>query len=111
MDAYNANPASMKAAIENFAKMEGGNKMLLLGSMMELGEDSEKEHEALVKLIDTYTWDDVILVGENFKNVNHRYRHFDTSTQVKEWLSKNRPENSQLLIKGSRSMQMEKVLE
>ena len=111
LDAYNANPASMKAAIENFAQMQGTNKILLLGSMMELGEESEKEHAAIVNLINKYNWKDVILVGDNFKNTHHSHTHLDNSTEAKMWLKDQRLENSQLLIKGSRSMQMEKILE
>jgi UDP-N-acetylmuramoyl-tripeptide--D-alanyl-D-alanine ligase len=110
LDAYNANPASMKAAIENFAGMDGDNKILLLGSMMELGEDSKKEHEALVKLINKYQWKKVVLVGNNFKNVKHSYFQFDNAMEAGEWLKKQQPERSQILVKGSRSMQMEKVL-
>ncbi|HUS00986.1 MAG TPA: UDP-N-acetylmuramoyl-tripeptide--D-alanyl-D-alanine ligase, partial [Chitinophagaceae bacterium] len=88
MDAYNANPASMKAAIENFAQMPGTNKILLLGSMMELGDDSEKEHSALIYLIDRYKWKAVILVGNNFKNIKNNYLHFDDTVNAKLWLEK-----------------------
>ncbi len=111
LDAYNANPASMKAAIENFAQMQGTNKILFIGSMMELGNESEKEHKELIKLIDKYKWRNVILVGNNFKNIKHSYTHFDNAATAKTWLNTQHIENSQLLIKGSRSMQMEKVLE
>ena len=111
LDAYNANPASMKAAIENFAQMEGDNKILLLGSMMELGDDSKKEHEELIKFIHKYQWKNVILVGNNFKKIKHSYLHFDDALQAKDWLNDQHLENSQLLVKGSRSMQMEKILE
>jgi UDP-N-acetylmuramoyl-tripeptide--D-alanyl-D-alanine ligase len=111
LDAYNANPASMKAAIENFANMQGTNKILMLGAMMELGDDSENEHEALIKLIDKYKWKEVVLVGDNFKKINHSYLQFSNSTEATDWLNKEQPQNSQLLIKGSRSMQMEKVLD
>ena len=111
LDAYNANPASMKAAVENFANMKGDNKILLLGSMMELGDDSVKEHEALVKLIDGFQWKYVILVGDNFKNISHSYRHFDDAVKAGAWLKELGLQNCQLLIKGSRSMQMENVLE
>ena len=110
LDAYNANPASMKVAIENFAQMQGRNKILFIGSMMELGDDSEKEHKEIINLIDRYQWANVILVGNNFKNIQHPYLHFDNSTAAKKWLDTQHLENSQLLIKGSRSMQMEKVL-
>lgn len=111
LDAYNANPASMKAAIENFANMPGSNKILLLGSMMELGEESEKEHIALINLIDKYKWKEVILVGNNFKNLKNNYLYFDDASSAKIWLQNQHLENAQLLIKGSRSMQMEKVLD
>ncbi len=111
LDAYNANPGSMKAAIENFASMKGEKKILLLGAMMELGADSNKEHESLIDLIGKYKWHDVVLVGKNFNELNHKYRQFDNAGQVREWLRQKHFENAQILIKGSRSMQMEKVLE
>lgn len=110
LDAYNANPGSMKAAIENFAAMQGDNKILLLGSMMELGKDSENEHIEIIKLIDKYKWKQVVLAGENFKK-NHLYIHLNNSEEVKKWLQQQQFQNAQILIKGSRSMQMEKVLE
>lgn len=111
LDAYNANPGSMKAAIENFAAMKGNKKILLLGAMMELGKESEKEHATLISLIDKFKWEDVVLVGNNFNSLQHRYIKYDNAIQVKDWLQKQHFENSQILIKGSRSMQMERVLE
>ena len=111
LDAYNANPGSMKAAIENFATMKGNKKILLLGAMMELGVESKKEHEAIISLIDKYHWEDVVLVGNNFRELKHKYINYDNALQVKEWLQKQHLKNAQILIKGSRSMQMEKVLE
>ncbi len=111
LDAYNANPGSMKAAIENFAAIKSDKKILLLGAMMELGAENEKEHEAIISLIDKYKWKDVILVGSNFKNVKHNYINYDNALQVREWLQRQHIQNSHILIKGSRSMQMEKVLE
>jgi len=111
LDAYNANPGSMKAAIENFAKMKGDKKILLLGSMMELGTESEKEHADIVSLIDQNKWDAVVLVGKNFKEIKNNYINFENSLQARDWLKKQNMENAQILIKGSRSMQMEKVLE
>ncbi len=111
LDAYNANPGSMKASIENFANMQGDKKILLLGSMMELGDDSRKEHEEIVSLIDKNKWYAVVLVGKNFNQVKHDYINFENSSKAKEWLKKEDPKNAQILIKGSRSMEMEKVLE
>ncbi len=111
LDAYNANPGSMKAAIENFATMKGNKKVLLLGSMMELGTESKKEHAALISLIDKYKWENVVLVGKNFNTLDHKYIKYDTVIDVKDWLHSQHLKNAQILIKGSRSMQMEKVLE
>ncbi len=111
LDAYNANPSSMKAAIENFAKMEGDDKVLLLGAMMELGGESIAEHIAIVDLIDQYHWKAVVLVGGDFKHISHRYLYFQQAQEVKEWLQLQAYLGVKLLVKGSRSMQMEKVLE
>jgi UDP-N-acetylmuramoyl-tripeptide--D-alanyl-D-alanine ligase len=111
LDAYNANPTSMKAAIENIAKMQAGDKILLLGGMMEMGEDSSKEHKAIVELIDKYKWTAVVLVGGDFKHVPHPYNYFDTAAEAGAWLKQQAFKDSILLVKGSRSMGMEKVLE
>ncbi len=111
LDAYNANPTSMKAAIDNFAAMEGNNKILLLGGMMELGEESIAEHQALVQLIGQYQWAAVVLVGGDFKAVAHLYHYFDTAIEAKTWLAQSANKEAMLLVKGSRSMQMERVLD
>ena len=111
LDAYNANPSSMKLAIENFAKLPAENKILLLGAMMELGDESIQEHEALIELIQQYKWEKVVLVGGDFKKLKHPFIYFDQSTQAKQWFLQQHFENAYFLVKGSRSMQMEKVIE
>jgi UDP-N-acetylmuramoyl-tripeptide--D-alanyl-D-alanine ligase len=116
LDAYNANPSSMKAAIENIAKMQlqnadANNKVLLLGGMMEMGETSVEEHQALVDLIGKYEWKEVVLVGGDFNKINHPYINFQNSSEARDWLKQQDLQNTTILIKGSRSMQMEKVLE
>lgn len=111
LDAYNANPSSMKVAVENFAKMDGNNKVLLLGGMMELGKDSAMEHDKLVQLIAQNKWMHVVLVGKDFMNLPPGYIHFNTSQEARDWFKQQDFKDVQMLIKGSRSMQMEKLLE
>jgi UDP-N-acetylmuramoyl-tripeptide--D-alanyl-D-alanine ligase len=77
---------------------------------MELGEQSIKEHKTLVQLIQQYEWKQVILVGGDFKNIQHPFSYFNDSTEAKAWYNRQHFENSSFLIKGSRSMQMEKIL-
>jgi UDP-N-acetylmuramoyl-tripeptide--D-alanyl-D-alanine ligase len=111
LDAYNANPSSMKAAIENFARMPGNDKILMLGGMMEMGESSLQEHAAIVQLIEQFTWKQVVLVGGDFSKVSHAFINFNNAGEAATWLKQQAFNNAQLLIKGSRSMQMEKVLQ
>ena len=111
LDAYNANPGSMKAAIENFAAMEGNKKILLLGDMKELGDESKKEHAAIISIIDKYPWEKVVFVGNNFAEIKHAYINYPDALQAHDWFRKENLQNAQILIKGSRSMQMEKILE
>ena len=110
LDAYNANPSSMKAAIENFARLEAPAKVLMLGGMAELGEESLQEHLALINLIKQYRWAQVVLVGGDFLRINHPYTGFENAAQAGEWFRQQGFEDTAILIKGSRSMQMEKVL-
>ncbi len=111
LDAYNANPTSMKAAIENFSHMEGAKKVLILGGMMELGQDSLKEHQNIVDLISSNVWHKVVLVGKDYINLPEGYIHFTQSSEAKNWFIEQNFEDTLVLIKGSRSMQMEKVIE
>jgi len=110
LDAYNANPSSMKLAIENFSK-QPGEKVLILGSMAELGNDSEKEHATLIRQIEQHQWNSVALVGKEFEKVGRSYLHFKTSLEAKDWFERQHFEHASILIKGSRSMQMEKTIE
>ncbi len=110
LDAYNANPSSMRAAIENFRQLQVENKVLLLGAMAELGQESMKEHEAIIELIATGSWKAVVLVGGDFGKLNHPFIQLNNSAEAHDWLKNQAFSNAYLLVKGSRSMQMEKVL-
>ncbi|HEX2607791.1 MAG TPA: UDP-N-acetylmuramoyl-tripeptide--D-alanyl-D-alanine ligase [Flavisolibacter sp.] len=111
LDAYNANPSSMKAAIENFAGAAGEQKILVLGAMAELGEESLEEHKMILSEINKHTWKDVLLVGGDFQKLEHPYQTFATATEAGQWLKNHRDGAAYYLVKGSRSMQMEKVVE
>lgn len=111
LDAYNANPSSMKLAIDNFSKSGATEKILMLGAMAELGEESLAEHTILIEQVNKSNWKAVVLVGGDFMKIEHPFIQFENSLQAKEWLLQQHFENVHLLIKGSRSIQMEKVLE
>jgi UDP-N-acetylmuramoyl-tripeptide--D-alanyl-D-alanine ligase len=111
LDAYNANPSSMKLAIENFVHFPGADKILLLGGMAELGKESITEHEQILHQIGTNKWKDVILVGGDFLKIKHPYKSFKNSEEAGKWLSSRKFNKTSFLVKGSRSMQMEKVIE
>ncbi len=111
LDAYNANPSSMQVAIENMVKINADIKVLLLGGMLELGEESFHEHQKIIDIIKNYTWDKVVLVGGDYGKIIHPYIFFNNSVEAGKWFKEQSFENAYFLIKGSRSMQMEKILE
>ncbi|HET9057298.1 MAG TPA: UDP-N-acetylmuramoyl-tripeptide--D-alanyl-D-alanine ligase [Chitinophagaceae bacterium] len=111
LDAYNANPTSMKAAIENFAKVRADKKVLLLGGMAELGEESLKEHEEIISLIKQYTWEKVALVGGDFGKIQHPFLFFNDSDKARQWFLQQHFKNTCFLVKGSRSFKMEQVID
>jgi len=114
MDAYNANPSSMNAALTNFTGMAGDNKVLILGGMKELGFDSLKEHESLVDQLLKMKVYKCFLVGPEFKDVkpeNELFIWFESTEALKSYLRINPVRNSLVLVKGSRSNRLETVLE
>lgn len=111
LDAYNANPTSMRAAVINFAKSDLDNKTLWLGAMKEMGQEEANEHKALVALVDEYTWQDVILVGREFEGLNGQHKLFNTSTEAAAYIQRNKPQSASILIKGSRGSKMEVMAE
>lgn len=111
LDAYNANPSSMRAAIADFAaRRHNSVKSLFLGAMMELGTDSTVEHQNLIDFIQQYDWKDVILVGGDFSETTHPYVYFPDVLAAKQWFTEQNYQNVTALIKGSRSIGMEKML-
>ena len=101
VDAYNANPTSMAAALDNFSLMEVNPKMAILGEMRELGASSREEHERIVEKLKGCPFDEIWLVGQEFKDIDCPYRKFDDVEQVKAAIAEQRPEGHYILIKGS----------
>ena len=111
-DAYNANPSSMKEAIDNFIKMKNDRNIVILGDMLELGKYSSEEHKKILEQLEKYDFNKVYLVGKEFKkhrdkfkfnfysSVSDLYEHFNTSPVT----------NSLILLKGSRGIALEKLL-
>ena len=110
LDAYNANPSSMKLAVENFSKMNKQNKMVCLGGMRELGADTLMEHQMLIDQLKQTNWENVLLVGSEFKPCDHNYLYFDTVIEAKAWLQAQQLKGYTFLIKGSRGIQMEQLI-
>ena len=106
VDAYNANPSSMVAALTNFQVLDSKNKMVILGDMRELGADSEFEHRRIMDILASIPLEEVWLVGENFASLdyhNHRInaRYFNDVEAVKKEISINPLTGKTILIKGS----------
>lgn len=106
VDAYNANPSSMRVAIDNFRQMQVGPKMAILGDMLELGEVSAEEHQRIADILGECQFDDVWLVGNNFANTQSSFRKFHDVEEVKAALREKQPENYYILIKGSNSTRL-----
>jgi len=106
VDAYNANPSSMQAALENFRLVEADRKMAILGAMRELGEASAEEHQRLVTLIGQAGISEVWLVGDEFAQTDCPYRKFHDVDEVKAALQTAHPEGYTILIKGSNSTRL-----
>lgn len=113
LDAYNANPTSMAAALENFKNQDHNKKMVILGDMFELGADSEKEHQALVYELERSGIKKIYLIGNNFfkTSSNENIGKFSSFEDFKMEFSDAPPENYLILIKGSRGMALERVLD
>ena len=110
VDAYNANPTSMRAALDNFARMEVSHKMAILGDMKELGEATAEAHQDVVDRLEACGFDEVWLVGEAFAQTKHAQRTFADVEAVKEALQQCPVEEYFILIKGSNSMKLSSLV-
>lgn len=114
LDAYNANPTSMKFAVENLSTLKADTKVAVLGDMFELGEESENEHRLLGRQLDTLKIDHVFLCGKNMAAAYEECPDalwFATRDELAQFLKNTRIEHATWLIKGSRGMGLEKILD
>lgn len=111
LDYYNANPTSMQHALENFSLSKSKHRIVILGDMFELGDNASEEHQHIAKLAEDLNFEEIILVGKNFKQViTNKAIKFDTSDEAKIWFKSKDKLSSEILIKGSRGMKMENIL-
>jgi UDP-N-acetylmuramoyl-tripeptide--D-alanyl-D-alanine ligase len=115
MDAYNANPSSMSAAITYFNDLKADKKMVILGDMFELGDDAIMEHQALGKLLTKCNFDKILLVGNLMENAVQELPmmnalYFPDKFGLHTWLQDYPQNNMHILVKGSRGMGLESVL-
>lgn len=113
LDAYNANPTSMKEALDNLGEIDAGKKVAILGDMLELGKASEEEHFLIVSQLKKLSLYGIILVGKEFEKVKDEIDcfHFDDVEQARQWFDRQHYENTTFLLKGSRLIQLEKLLD
>ena len=110
IDAYNANPSSMRAALENFAAMPIYPKAVILGDMLELGEKSAELHDAVIRQVEVGIFDKVLLCGKNFSDAGKQYSCFPTVELLNEHLKAHPLQGYHILIKGSRGISLEKTI-
>jgi UDP-N-acetylmuramoyl-tripeptide--D-alanyl-D-alanine ligase len=110
LDTYNANPSSMTASLHNFVTFEG-SKAIIIGDMLELGEESVKEHQDILKLAQELAFDQIITVGKYFKAVNSSSLSFENTADLIAYLKQNKIHAENILLKGSRGIALEKSIE
>ncbi len=112
LDAYNANPSSMLESLQSFSKMNG-KKVLVLGDMLELGEYSKSEHQKIIDLVEKINPYDAIFVGKQFFQAGHNRlgNYFENIMEAKKYFSIQKYDNTNILLKGSRGIAVEKILE
>lgn len=110
LDTYNANPSSMKVSLENFSQFEG-TKTIVIGDMLELGEESTSEHQQILDLALSLNFDKIITVGPHFKKSNPNGNSFEKTDELISFLKDNILSSDNILLKASRGIALEKALD
>lgn len=110
LDTYNANPSSMNASLHNFITFEG-SKTIIIGDMLELGEESTTEHQNILKIANDLGFNEIITVGKYFKAVNNSSKSFENMGELIEYLSSNKIQSENVLLKASRGISLEKAID
>lgn len=111
LDAYNANPSSMEVALENFKNLNANCKIVFLGDMFELGKTAESEHQNIANLAFSMNFKNTFLVGENFSKISSDKKIYSSFDELSAYLKNNTIPKSTILIKGSRGMALERILD
>jgi len=111
LDAYNANPSSMKSALEAFDQVPGAYKTVLLGDMFELGESAAEEHQRISEMVEKMSFQCCLLVGKHFYGTHTSCQKFKSFETLSAYLKDHSIEKGSLLIKGSRGMALERTLD
>lgn len=112
IDAYNANPSSMAAALRNFNSLPYPHKMVILGDMLEMGDTAVEDHEEIVNIIrNQLSIDEVLLVGEIFAGIDSGYKTFVTVDDLSAYLEANPPKDTAVLLKGSNGIGLERIID
>jgi len=111
LDAYNANPSSMTEALQNFSLVQSENKTIIIGDMFELGSESRREHQKIIDLIVELEFNFVVLIGPDFYETENEFFKFHNTEAACQYLLKQPVKNTSVLLKGSRGMQLEKLVD
>ncbi len=110
LDTYNANPSSMVESLKNFSQFNG-TKTIIIGDMLELGTESDSEHQAILDLAKTLNFNEIITVGKYFKKNNFEGKSFEGTEELSEYLKNNKLNSKNILLKASRGIALEKILD
>ena len=110
LDTYNANPSSMAVSLYNFITFEG-SKTIIIGDMLELGEESTAEHQSILKIAHDLGFNEIITVGKHFKAVQDSSKSFENTAELIQYLSSNKIQSENVLLKASRGISLEKAID